>query len=376
MQASAVYWDNPARTFEVYGQRENGRAVTFATSVARLHAEIKRMGLDLQDMRGERHLELTLVADPVVDAETSRNGVRPELLWREPAVSMARAVPKSTRRSHLSYFLDGTQRTLPGYFSTATPIVASINAAAILGRDDRGDCRVMPGMLSLRHAWLVPLRSGDATVDRFADVVRRQGGRVADPLADLRDDAEYASALEDFGRMVALAFAKARELRQELEEDLLDQWTVQTDNDVGWVVVDGALRIARPRTIGLVKSFTRQYLTGDDAAALLRLPPRHRSAAFQVFDRWWRSTPVTAWYLRMHDATGRDPRYALVRVETSIDVTDTAQIDELSAWLLAERVPRATADERWATLLYPVHYLERILKRYLEAETRGWPTPR
>ena len=45
----------------------------------------------------------------------------------------------------------------------------------------------------------------------------------------------------------------------------------------------------------------------------------------------------------------------------------------MSAWLMAERTPRATADARWATLLYPVHYLERILKRRLEADTRGWP---
>jgi hypothetical protein len=352
--------------------------VSFAASVARLHAEVKRMGLDLQDMRGERHLELSLVADPIVDAESTRNGERPELLWREPLGSTSRAVTNAMTHSRLAYFLDGTQRTLPGYFSTATPIIASINAAAILGRDKAGNCRVMPGMLSLRHAWLVPLKTGDPAVDRFAEAVRRQGGTVVDPLAALRDEVDYRAALDDFGRMVSLAFAKARELRQELEEDLLAGWTTRADaaDDRDWVVVDGALRIARPRTIGLVKSFTRQYLIGDDAAALLRLPPRHRSAAFQVFDRWWRGAPVTAWYLRMHDATGRDPRYALVRVETATDVTDTAQIDELSAWLLAERVPRATADERWATLLYPVHYLERILKRYLEAETRGWPSPR
>jgi hypothetical protein len=351
--------------------------VTFATSVARLHAELQRMGLDLQDMRGERHLELSLVADPTPDAETGRKGERPELTWREPIAATIRDVPSATMQSKLCYFLDGTQRTLPGYFSTAVPIVASINAAAILHRDPAGNCRVMPGMLSLRHAWLVPLKTGDGTVDRFAETVRSQGGTVVDPLVDLDGDG-YASALDDFGRMVSLAFAKARDLRQILEEELLTDWLAQAEaeNDAGWVVVDGALRIARPRMLGLVKSFTRQYLTGDDAAALLRLPPRHRSAAFQVYDSWWRGTPVTAWYLRMHDATGRDPRYALVRVETSADVTDTAQIDELSAWLLAERVPRATADERWATLLYPVHYLERILKRYLEAETRGWPSPR
>jgi len=336
------------------------------------------MGLDLQDMRAERHLELSLVADPTLDAETDRKGERPELLWREPIATTSREIPAAPTRSRLRYFLDGTQRTLPGYFSSSVPIIASINAAAILRRDERGDCRVAPGLLSFGHAWLVPLRSGDESVDRFVSAVDRQGGRVVDPLSDIKDPATYAEALGDFGHLVQLAYKRARELRQDLEEELLDTWVRETAAAASsdWVVVDGALRIAQPRMVGLVKSFTRQYLTGREAANLLRLPTRHRTAAFRVHDRWWRGTPVTAWYVRMHDATGRDPRYALVRVETAAEVGETAQIDELSAWLLAERIPRATADERWATLLYPVHYLEKILKRYLEAETRGWPSPR
>jgi hypothetical protein len=352
--------------------------VSFATSVARLHAELNRMGLDLQDMRGERHLELSLIADPAIDAETNRRGERPAILWQEPLAATARAVSPAATHSRLCYFLDGTQRTLPGYFSSSLPIIASINAAAILRRDERGDCRVAPGLLSFGHAWLAPLASGDEAVDRFVATVLRQGGRVVDPLADVRDAAAYADALGDFGHLVQMAYKKARELRQQLEDELLDRWVRETaaDSRGDWVVVDGALRVAQPRMVGLVKSFTRQYLAGQDAANLLRLPARHRTAAFRVHDRWWRGTPITAWYLRMHDATGRDPRYALVRVETAAEVMATEQIDEISAWLLAERVPRATADERWATLLYPVHYLERILKRYLEAETRGWPSPR
>ncbi len=29
-------------------------------------------------------------------------------------------------------------------------------------------------------------------------------------------------------------------------------------------------------------------------------------------------------------------------------------------------------DDRWATLLYPIYHLEQALKRYLDANTRGW----
>ena len=71
------------------------------------------------------------------------------------------------------------------------------------------------------------------------------------------------------------------------------------------------------------------------------------------------------------DATGRDPRHSLVRVEIADPSLATGQIDAISAWVLAERIPRATADSRWATLLYPIYYLEQILKRYIE--TRNTP---
>ena len=78
------------------------------------------------------------------------------------------------------------------------------------------------------------------------------------------------------------------------------------------------------------------------------------------------------WYLRLWDSAGLDARHALVRIEAAHDVADTAEIDQLSSWLLAERIPRATQDARWATLLYPIHHLERMLKRAIDAQTRGW----
>ena len=68
-----------------------------------------------------------------------------------------------------------------------------------------------------------------------------------------------------------------------------------------------------------------------------------------------------------------DARHALVRVEAPRTDCTTEEIDRISGWILAERTPRATGDSRWATLLYPVHLLERILKRRLDADTRGWP---
>ena len=80
------------------------------------------------------------------------------------------------------------------------------------------------------------------------------------------------------------------------------------------------------------------------------------------------------WYMRLWDASGLDARHSLVRVEVAHDVCTTEEIDEISGWLLAERIPRAKNDPRWPTLLYPIHYLEQVLKRRLASVTTGWPS--
>jgi hypothetical protein len=110
---------------------------------------------------------------------------------------------------------------------------------------------------------------------------------------------------------------------------------------------------------------------------LLGLPPGYRTTAFLPRNDRRRGGPEpeqrTLWYIRLWDAAGMDARHALVRIEAPRTVCTTEEIDRISGWILAERTPRATGDSRWATLLYPVHLLERILKRRLDADTRGWP---
>ncbi|MGN6484497.1 MAG: hypothetical protein ACTHMX_08835, partial [Thermomicrobiales bacterium] len=74
------------------------------------------------------------------------------------------------------------------------------------------------------------------------------------------------------------------------------------------------------------------------------------------------------------DSSGLDARHALVRIEAPHEVATPEEIDRIAGWLVSERLPRATADPRWPTLLYPIHYLEAILKRRLAALTAGWPS--
>jgi hypothetical protein len=176
-----------------------------------------------------------------------------------------------------------------------------------------------------------------------------------------------------------LAYVAARNVREEVEARVLSDWVQRPEWDASddWIVVDGRLRSPQPRSIGLVKQFSDAYLSGSEAETLLGLPPGYRTTAFLPTNDRRRGGPEpeqrTLWYIRLWDAAGMDARHALVRIEAPRTVCTTEEIDRISGWILAERTPRATGDSRWATLLYPVHLLERILKRRLDADTRGWP---
>jgi hypothetical protein len=357
---------------------------SFAGLAARLDAELKRAGVPYHDMRREQQLEVQLIGPSGADRETNARAGRVDIERLEGPVT-ARPIPSTAAPSRIRYFLDGSQRTFPAYLFGSVPVIASITAAAVLARDGDGNPRVASGMLRLRHSWLAPRRVPE--IAPFLQLVERVGMDVVDPLAGLDDEAAYAEAAADYGRLIEFGHKAANRLRAGLEVDLLRRWSGRPGNtaDDGWIVVDGTLPFCAPRAVGLVKSFTRQYLTGEEAARMFQLTPGQRTSAFQVADLWRGDERLpdgegddrrTLWFLRMWDAAGRDARHSLVRIEAAPDMVDSQQIDELSAWLLAERAPRAMADTRWATLLYPVHYLERILKRYVDADTRGWPGAR
>ena len=229
-------------------------------------------------------------------------------------------------------------------------------------------------------------------MDALVDLLAARGGTIVDPLEG-RPEAEYAALVGDYAKLIQAAYVAARLVREELELELLDDWGrgLPARGPADWLVVDGRLRLAVGNAVGLVKSFSRQHLTGGEAKTLFDLPPGYRTTGFRITHDFHRdpgagsrltAPPATGeaapavWYLRFRDCAGLDARHALVRVEAGREVRETGELDELSAWLLAERVPRATEDARWATLLYPIHLLEELLKRRVEAHTRGWPAAR
>ncbi len=352
---------------------------SFADRVSRLHAGLVRDGVPIADMRRSPALELQFAGQ----GELGRAPSLARFAGVEPLEGpiAARLVPKiPPRESRLRYFLDGAQRTFSVWRCGLVPTAATVVAAGVLQRDPCQDGGVVPGTLKLEHRWLIPRGTGDPRVEALLSRIEAEGMQVEDLLADARQEEGGSDAAEviDYGHLHELAYIAARRVREQVEASILENWVnrpewLEADD---WMVVDGRLRRPANRVIGLVKQFSDAYLSGTEAETLLGLEPGFRTTAFLPTDRR-RGGPEpearTLWYIRLWDAAGLDARHALVRVEAPRAVYTTEEIDLISGWILAERSPRATGDARWATLLYPVHILERILKRRLDADTRGWP---
>ena len=350
-------------------------SISFTDRVNRLNAGLLRDGISVSDMRRAPALELQFAGA----GELGRPNGMARWAGIEPIegpIAAIRVPIISPRESQLRYFLDGAQRTFAVWRCGLVPTAATVVAAGILGRDPGEDGAVVPGTLRMEHCWLIPRDTGDPRVEELLSRIEHEGMRVVDPRhagSNSTEDSEI-----DYGRLHELAYVAARNVREEVEARVLMDWVQRPEWEAGddWIVVDGRLRSPAPRTIGLVKQFSDAYLSGPDAETLLGLPPGYRTTAFLPTDRYRggdQPEARTLWYIRLWDAAGMDARHALVRVEAPRNVCTTEEIDRISGWMLAERTPRATGDSRWATLLYPVHLLERILKRRLDADTRGWP---
>jgi len=49
-------------------------------------------------------------------------------------------------------------------------------------------------------------------------------------------------------------------------------------------------------------------------------------------------------------------------------------VDEITRWILAERAPLAKPDPRWASTIYPIHYVEKVLKPLVQNSERAYST--
>jgi hypothetical protein len=291
--------------------------------------------------------------------------------------------------SRLCYFLDGVQSSREiGRIEMAPVIVATV-AAAIVNRCDRRFSRMpLESPPTVVQAVILPRSAGDAKVEAFWKLLLE--ARFSELGPDevpssphlVLDSTEYMTEADpsDYVGMRERAHARVRTLRERLEGGMLRRWELDDrtleDSDA-WIAVDGQLRDIREsnrRAIGLIKSVARPEFVGKDVGMLLDLEPGMRTTSF-VPDWQLRRNPAdhrASWYLRVWPPQrGADALGSLMRVEAPRD-TEPEQIDEISRWILAERAPLAKPDPRWPAMIYPIHYVEKILKPLVQGSERAY----
>ena len=291
--------------------------------------------------------------------------------------------------SRLCYFLDGVQSSRElGRIEMAPVIVATV-AAAIVNRCDRRFSRMpLESPPVVVQAVLLPSSVGAAGVEEFWDLLSQAGfselgpDEVPSSPHLILDSAEYMAEedLSDYVGMRERSRVRVRALRERLEGGMLRQWEGDDrtlEDPDAWIAVDGQLKDIREsnrRAIGLIKSVARPEFVGKDVGMLLDLEPGMRTTSF-VPDWQLRRDPGerrTSWYLRMWPPQrGADALGSLMRVEAP-QGTGPETVDEISRWILAERAPLAKPDPRWPAMIYPIHYVERILKPLVQGSERAY----
>jgi hypothetical protein len=291
--------------------------------------------------------------------------------------------------SRLCYFLDGVQSSREIGRIEMAPIVVATVAAAIVNRCDRRFSRLpLESPPSLVQAVILPRSAGVAKVEAFWELLLEAGfselGPDETPSSPhlVLDSAEYMAEADpsDYVGMQERARVRVRALRERLEGGMLREWELDDrtleDRDA-WIAVDGQLKDIREsnrRAIGLIKSVARPEFVGKDVGMLLDLSPGMRTTSF-IPDWQLRRDPSerrSSWYLRVWPPQqGADALGSLMRVEAPRN-TAPEMVDEISRWILAERAPLAKPDPRWPAMIYPIHYVEKILKPLVQGSQRAY----
>lgn len=291
--------------------------------------------------------------------------------------------------SRLCYFLDGVQSSREIGRIEMSPVVVATVAAAVVNRCDRRFSRMpLENPPVVVQAVILPRSAGDERVEAFWELLLAAGfselGPDEIPSSPhlVLDSAEYMAEADpsDYVGMRERSLVRVRALRERLEGGMLRQWEGDDrtlEDSEAWIAVDGQLRDIREsnrRAVGLIKSVARPEFVGKDVGMLLDLEPGMRTTSF-VPDWQLRrdlSEQRTSWYLRMWPRQrGADALGSLMRIEAPRD-TETEMVDEISRWVMAERAPLSKPDPRWPAMIYPIHYVEKILKPLVQGSERAY----
>src|SRR5215212_8575100 len=360
-------------------------AKDFVAKISEALTEAERKGIYVTTGSGPCDLEAQQFARRSPDEEESSPIGRPHHLESPPG---PRDPGSHDGTSRLCYFLDGVQSSREIGRLTMAPVIVATVAATIVNRCDRRFSRMpLESPPALVQAMILPRSTGDARIEAFWELLLQAGfselGPEEVPSSPhlILDSAEYVDEPDpsDYVGMRERARARIRKLRERLEGGMLRRWEGDDrvlDSD-DWIAVDGQLKDIREsnrRAIGLIKSVARPEFVGKDVGMLLDLEPGMRTTSF-VPDWQLRrdlSERRTSWYMRVWpQQRGADALGSLMRVEAPRD-TKPETVDEISRWILAERAPLAKPDPRWPAMIYPIRYVEKILKPLVQGSERAY----
>ena len=359
----------------------------FVTKISRALEGAGRRGIHVTAGAGTVDLEAQLFAHrPPEDEEDGAPPGRPFHLEEPPG---PREIGRADGKSKLCYFLDGVQSSREIGRIGMSPVIVATVAAAIVNRCDRRFSRMpLEEPPVVVQAVILPRSAGEPSVEAFWELLVEAGFSAFGPEDVpssphlIMDSAEYMADADpsDYVGMRERARVRVRALRERLEGEMLRQWETDDrtlEDPEAWIAVDGQLKDIREsnrRAVGLIKSVARPEFVGKDVGMLLDLEPGMRTTSF-VPDWQLRrdlSERRTSWYLRMWPPQrGADALGSLMRIEAPRD-TEPEQIDEISRWVLAERAPLAKPDPRWPAMIYPIHYVEKILKPLVQGSERAY----
>ena len=361
-------------------------AKDFVAKISEALAVAERKGIYVTAGAGSCDLEAQQFAHHSSDEEEPIPMGRPHHLEEPPG---PRDLGRHDGTSRLCYFLDGVQSSREIGRIEMAPIIVATVAAAIVNRCDRQFSRMpLESPPVLVQAVILPRSTGEARVEAFWELLLEAGfselgpDEVPSSPHLVLDSAEYMSEADpsDYVGMRERARVRVRALRERLEGGMLRRWELDDrtlEDPDAWIAVDGQLRDIREsnrRAIGLIKSVARPEFVGKDVGMLLDLEPGMRTTSF-VPDWQLRRDPSeqrTSWYLRVWPPQrGADALGSLMRVEAPRD-TEPDMVDEISRWILAERAPLAKPDPRWPAMIYPIHYVEKILKPLVQGSERAY----
>ncbi len=134
---------------------------------------------------------------------------------------------------------------------------------------------------------------------------------------------------------------KIGDTRARLEGEVTSKWLSDFDGRDEWLLVDGSLSgnynlYESPNIVGVIKSHQTQYFPWEQQQKILSLKMGERSGVFIPGGR--KRHGVYSWYLRLRPNEGRDVYFGLVRVEAAKCQRTLDMADDISRWLLSERL--------------------------------------